>query len=279
MGSIVLRIEGDDWTERRNCRRRAPAGTLGLPPKARPNPTIVFLHEGLGSVSLWKDFPRQVAEQTGCGALVYSRYGHGDSDRLEEKRPVEFMHREAKIVLPSLLQKLAIEKPILLGHSDGGSIALIYASVHPGSVRALILEAPHVFVEDLTVRSIAEIGRQYRVTDLPAKLGRHHRHVDATFWGWNDIWLDPQFRSWNIEACLESITCPLLLIQGYDDEYGTMRQIETIRSKLAWAETLLLPKCGHSPHRDQPEAVLERITRFVATLAYQGVPAEPDQPS
>jgi pimeloyl-ACP methyl ester carboxylesterase len=248
--------------------------TLWLPPKTPQNPITVFLHEGLGSVSLWKDFPHQVAERTGCGALVYSRYGHGNSDRLEGKRPVEFMHHEAKIVLPELLQKLAIERPILLGHSDGGSIALIYASGHPDSVRALILEAPHVFVEDVTVRSIAEIGRRYRVSDLSAKLGRHHRHVDATFWGWNDIWLDPLFRSWNIESYLESITCPVLLIQGHDDEYGTVRQVEAIKSKLPWAETLLLPHCGHSPHRDQPDAALERIGRFVATLAPGATPAE-----
>ena len=246
--------------------------TLWLPPKARQNPTIVFLHEGLGSVSLWKDFPHRVAERTGYGVLVYSRYGHGDSERLEEKRPVEFMHHEAKIVLPELLKILAIERPILLGHSDGGSIALIYASVHPNSVRALILEAPHVFVEDLTVRSIAEIGRRYRTSDLSSKLGRHHRHVDATFWGWNDIWLDPKFRSWNIESYLEPIACPVLLVQGHDDEYGTMRQVETIQSKLPSAETLLLPNCGHSPHRDQPEETLESIARFVTTLPWGSVP-------
>lgn len=252
--------------------------TLWFPPIAPQSPTIVFLHEGLGSISLWKDFPHDVAARTGSGVLVYSRYGHGDSDRLEERRPVAFMHDEAKIVLPELLRQLSIDRPILLGHSDGGSIALIYASVHPDSVRGLILEAPHVFVEDLTVRSIAKIGERYRAGDLPAKLGRHHRHVDATFWGWNEIWLDPQFRSWNIESYLGSITCPLLLIQGYDDEYGTMRQIETIQGKVPWAETLLLKNCAHSAHRDQPRAVLDRIDQFVAKLTAIRAPTERAQP-
>ena len=165
-------------------------------------PTIVMLHEGLGSIALWKDFPQQLAARTGCGVLAYSRYGHGNSDKLMEKRPVHFMHHEGEVVLPELLSKLGIQQPILLGHSDGGSISLIFAGKYPEAVRALILEAPHVFVEDLTVASIAQAKVSYETTDLPRKLGRYHAHGDATFWGWNDIWLDPEFRAWNIEEYL-----------------------------------------------------------------------------
>jgi pimeloyl-ACP methyl ester carboxylesterase len=229
-------------------------------------PTIVMLHEGLGSVSMWKDFPEQLARATGCGVLVYSRYGHGKSDRLREPRPVEFMHHEATVTLPALLEQLAIMQPILLGHSDGGSIALIYTATAAASPQALILEAPHVFVEDLTVQSIAKIRDVYKTTDLPQKLARHHDHAGETFWGWNDVWLDPAFRSWNIEDCLSSIRCPLLVIQGSEDEYGTLAQVDTIKRGVPHARTLVLSKCGHSPHRDQPTATLEAIREFVGKL-------------
>jgi pimeloyl-ACP methyl ester carboxylesterase len=225
--------------------------------------TIVMLHEGLGSVALWRDFPAQIAQETGCGVLAYSRYGHGKSDRLEEKRSVEFMHHEAQVVLPALLQEFKIQTPILLGHSDGASIALIYAGSFPEELKALILEAPHVFVEDLTIESIAQIKTTYQTTDLPQKLGRYHDHVDETFWGWNDIWLDQRFASWNIEEYLEAIECPLLVIQGENDEYGTVAQVGAIKGRIPSTETLLLRECGHSPHRDQPELTLEAITRFV----------------
>ena len=150
-----------------------------------------MLHEGLGSVALWKHFPQKLASRTGCGVLVYSRYGHGGSDKLMEKRPVEFMHHEGEVVLPELLDKLGIARPILLGHSDGGSISLIFAGKYPERPRALILEAPHVFVEDLSVASITQAKVKYQTTDLRQKLARYHAHVDETFWGWNDIWLDP----------------------------------------------------------------------------------------
>lgn len=224
--------------------------------------TIVMLHEGLGSVSLWKDFPEQISEATGCGVLVYSRYGHGKSERLAEKRSVEFMHHEAQVVLPGLLQEFRIQSPILLGHSDGASIALIYAGSFPEELKALILEAPHVFVEDLSVESIATMKTTYQTTDLPTKLGRHHDYVDETFWGWNDIWLDPRFRSWNIEEYLEGITCPVLVIQGENDEYGTIEQVGAIKGRIPTTETLILENCGHSPHRDQAELTLEAIARF-----------------
>jgi pimeloyl-ACP methyl ester carboxylesterase len=239
--------------------------TVFYPPTGA-DATIVMLHEGLGSVAMWKDFPARVAQATACGVVVYSRYGHGKSERLAEKRGVHFMHHEATVVLPELLQQLSIRRPILLGHSDGGSIALIHAGSFPDCVSALILEAPHVFVEDVGLQSIATIGDLYASTDLPKKLGRYHDHVDETFRGWSDIWLDPQFRGWNIEQYLDSIRCPTLVIQGEQDEYGTLAQVAGIQRRVAGTETLILQGCGHSPHRDQPELTLDAISRFVAAL-------------
>lgn len=245
--------------------------TLWIGPADNDRPTIVMLHEGLGSVALWKHFPQHLASRTGCGILAYSRYGHGDSDELREKRPVEFMHHEGEVVLPELLDKLNLRRPVLLGHSDGGSIALIfagkYAGKYPERPRALVLEAPHVFVEDLSVASITAAKVAYLTTDLPQKLGRYQQHVDATFWGWNDIWLDPKFRSWNIEGYLPAIRCPILCIQGEEDEYGTIAQVKAIQARVPATEILMLPNCRHSPHRDQPEATLDGMAKFVAQVA------------
>ena len=243
--------------------------TLRYPPRGNTR-TIVMLHEGLGSVSMWKDFPRQLAKSTGCGVLVYSRYGHGKSERLAEKRSVDFMRHEAQVVLPELFERCEIEAPILLGHSDGGSISIIYAATARQKPAALALEAPHVFVEDLSVRSISKICAAYETTDLRQKLARFHDHVDETFWGWNDIWLDPRFRSWNIEEYLDAIRCPVLVIQGENDEYGTLMQVEAIKARLPSTETLVLPECGHSPHRDQPARTLAAISRFVRSVAESG---------
>jgi pimeloyl-ACP methyl ester carboxylesterase len=233
--------------------------TLWLAPRDTSATTIVMLHEGLGSIALWRDFPHQLAARTGCGVLAYSRYGHGESDKLAEKRPVEFMHHEGEIVLPELLDKLAVEWPILLGHSDGGSISLIFAGKYPERTKALILEAPHLFVEDLSIASIAATKAAYENTNLRARLGCYHAHVDETFWGWNDIWLDPRFRSWNIEAYLDSIRCPVLCIQGHEDEYGTPAQVEAIRTRVPGTEVLMLSNCKHSPHREQQAATLEKM--------------------
>ena len=245
--------------------------TLWIQPGHTERSTIVMLHEGLGSVALWKNFPKRLAARTGCRVLVYSRYGHGSSDKLMEKRPVEFMHHEGEVVLPELLDKLGITQPILLGHSDGGSISLIFAGKYPERPRALILEAPHVFVEDLSVSSITQAEVNYRTTDFPQKLGRYHAHVDATFWGWNDIWLDPEFRSWNIEEYLPGIRCPILCIQGEEDEYGTIAQVEAIQARVPSTEVMILPNCKHSPHRDQSEATLERMAEFVEQLQEEAV--------
>jgi pimeloyl-ACP methyl ester carboxylesterase len=230
----------------------------------RELPELVFLHEGLGSISHWKDFPARVAAATGSPVVVYSRYGSGNSDLLEESRPVTFMHDEALKALPELLAKLNLDSPILVGHSDGASIALIYAGVH-NRVRGLVLLAPHVFVEDLSVKSIAEARVKFETTNLAEKLARHHRDAARTFWGWNHVWLHPDFRRWNIEEYLPRITCPILVIQGLEDEYGTMAQPEAIaRQSGGPVEILRLANCRHSAHRDQPDAVLEAIARFVS---------------
>jgi len=230
-------------------------------------PVIVMLHEGLGSLAMWKHFPQRLASRTHCRVLVYSRYGHGNSDKLMEKRPVTFMHHEGEVVLPELLDKLNIARPILLGHSDGASIALIFAGTYPEVPRALVLEAPHVFVEDLSIRSITQAKVNYQTTDFRQKLARYHTHVDETFWGWNDIWLDPEFRSWNIASYLPAIRCPILCIQGEEDEYGTRAQVEAIAARVPGTEVVMLPDCKHSPHRDQAEATLEAMARFVQRVA------------
>lgn len=229
-------------------------------------PTLVFLHEGLGSISLWRDFPAQVVEKTGCSAVIYSRYGYGNSDVLQEARTVRFMHEEGLHALPELLGKLAIREPVLIGHSDGGSIAIIYAGAG-NPARGLVLMAPHVFGEEWGLKSIAEAKVAFATGDLQQKLGRHHRDAAKTFWGWNDVWLLPEFREWNIEEYLPGMNCPILAIQGFGDQYGTMAQLDAIAAKSGGpVETLRLQDCKHSPHRDQPAAVLGAIASFVSNL-------------
>jgi pimeloyl-ACP methyl ester carboxylesterase len=229
-------------------------------------PTLIFLHEGLGCVALWRDFPAKVAAATGCGALVYSRLGYGQSDPCALPRPIRYMHDEGLAVLPALLEVAGIRECILVGHSDGGSIALIYAGGTPAlPLRGVITEAAHVFCEDISVQSIAAIKQPYEQGDLRQKLQKYHgENVDCAFWGWNGAWLHPEFRDWNLEEYLPGIKVPLLAIQGEDDEYGTTAQIEAIaRQAGAGAEVVLLPNCGHSPHRDQEAATLQAMTRFI----------------
>jgi pimeloyl-ACP methyl ester carboxylesterase len=226
-------------------------------------PTLVFLHEGLGSLGLWRDFPQAVAERTGHGAMVYSRYGNGFSDVLGEKRGVRYMHDEALKTLPGILLEESVADPILIGHSDGASIALIHGRAH-----AMVLMAPHVFVEDKGLAAIEQTKRAYETTDLRARIARHHADGDKTFYGWNDIWLDPAFRAWNIEEYLPKVRCPLLLIQGADDEYGTLEQLDRIeRGVKGKVERVVLSDCGHSPQRDRREATLDAIARFVAAIS------------
>jgi pimeloyl-ACP methyl ester carboxylesterase len=241
--------------------RRIEYERIEVAPSGRP--TLVFLHEGLGSLAMWREFPGRVAHATGCNALVYSRYGYGNSEPLHEDRTVRYMHDEALVALPELLARTGVARPILVGHSDGGSIALIHAGGTSVPVAGLILMAPHVMVEEISVTSIAAAKVAYETTDLRAKLGRYHADVDAAFWGWNRIWLDPEFLHWNIEEYLPRIACPVLAIQGEDDEYGTMEQLRRIGRAVPDAELVDLADCRHSPHKDQPEAVLDAITRFV----------------
>ena len=228
------------------------------------HPTLVFLHEGLGSIRQWRDFPAKVAKATGCRALVYDRYGYGNSDVLAEDRVgVDFMHQGALKFLPEILSKLKIENPILVGHSDGASIALIHAGAGR-PVRGVAVMAPHVFIEEICVNSIAKAAKQFETTDLPRRLGKYHRDARKTFHLWADAWLDPAFRQWNIESILPGIRCPVLAIQGEEDEYGTMAQLEAIQRQVSGTcELLMLPDCGHSPHKDQPEKVLRAVVGFI----------------
>jgi len=226
---------------------------------------ILLLHEGLGSVAMWRDFPDRLAAATGHPVLAWSRRGYGLSDPLPEARDPDYMHREAESFM-RLLDARAIERAILFGHSDGGSIALIAAARAPDRTTALILEAPHVYVEDLTVDSIAKTKSIYATTDLGERLRRYHRDPDHVFWRWNDIWLDPRFRDWSIEDLLPAIHAPALLIQGLDDEYGTIDQIDRIAAALKSTQRLELEACGHSPHRDQPQAVLDAAMVFLKAI-------------
>lgn len=229
-------------------------------------PVIIMLHEGLGSIAMWRDFPRQLADATGCDVVVYSRYGYGGSDPVDAGFTVEFMHDEALLSLPDLLDQLDIRRPVLLGHSDGASIALIHAGMARREVRGVIAMAPHLFVENLTVSSIAATKSAYGVGGLRTSLARYHKNVDALFRAWSDVWLHPDFLQWNIEACLPTINCPVLAIQGVDDEYGTMEQIECLGRSGADCRVLKIPECRHSPHRDQPGVVLKAVADFVGTL-------------
>lgn len=236
------------------------------PAAGRDVPTLVFLHEGLGSVSMWKGFPATVAEATGCEVLVYSRQGYGKSDPVEVPRPLTYMHQEGLEVVSPLLDAAGIEEAVLVGHSDGGSIALVNAGgVQDPRVKGLILLAPHVFNEEMCVASIREAKVAYETTDLREKLKRFHGdNVDCAFWGWNHAWLDPDFMQWNIEEFLPGVRVPLMMIQGEDDQYGSLKQLDAIERQVPGpTERVVLPECAHSPHRDQPQATLEAITRFV----------------
>jgi len=238
-----------------------------IPGDAGAQPTLVFLHEGLGSVALWRDFPRKVARRLNAPALVYSRFGYGESDGLQGERTPRFMHEEALDVLPALLDELRIAHPLLIGHSDGASIALIHAAAAARPLHGIVCMAPHVFVEPICVDSIAKIRRSYFETDLRQRLAKYHARVDDAFLGWADIWLRPEFQAWSIEDLMGRIEQPLLLIQGRDDEYGTLAQLDCIEARVKGPTSrLVLSDCGHSPHRDQEAAVLDAVVAFVSGL-------------
>lgn len=230
---------------------------------------LVLLHEGLGSAGMWKRVPEELARLTGCPVLAYSRYGNGFSDVLEEPRAVSYMHDEALEALPDVLDAFSVQSAVLVGHSDGASIALIYAGEIGARVTGVVVEAPHLFVEDLSVESIAGAKTAYRTTGLRERLARYHGDVDRTFYGWNDIWLHREFRSWNIEDSVRKIRLPVLAVQGIDDEYGTAAQIDALRADAVEArvDLLYLARCGHAPHRDRPEIVLPAIAAFVKSAA------------
>lgn len=230
---------------------------------ASARPVIVFLHEGLGSLAMWKDWPARLCAEHGFKGLVFSRYGYGRSTSRppQERWPVSFMHAQAREVLPALFEALGIRRPWLFGHSDGASIALLHAARF--EVAGVVAVAPHLFVEDLSIASIEKAREAYASTDLRQRLARYHVDPDSAFRGWNDIWLDPLFRDWNIEAELAAITAPVLAVQGADDEYGSLDQIRAIARALPKTRLLVIPECGHSPHRDQPDLLLRHSADFI----------------
>lgn len=226
-------------------------------------PVLLLLHEGLGCVDMWRQFPEKLAAATGCQVVVWSRAGYGASDPYPEPRTERYMHREALEALPDLIATLQIEKPLLVGHSDGASIALVFAGAFPEQTCGVVAMAPHEFVEQETLAGILAAKTAWTVTDWPQKLARYHRNAPQVFSDWCDTWLAADFRDWNIESYLPAIRCPLLAIQGEDDEYATMRQIEVIAEQVPGTELLKLANCGHSPQRDQENAVLAAIAGFV----------------
>jgi pimeloyl-ACP methyl ester carboxylesterase len=239
-----------------------------LGPRPDRAPTIVMLHEGLGCVGLWGDFPEKLQQATGCGVLVYSRAGYGKSSTVPLPRPLTYMHDEAREVLSALLDAIGFRRGLLLGHSDGASIATIYAGTHQDHrVGGLLLMAPHFFTEDVSIASIAEARTAYESGDLRQRLARWHENVDNAFYGWNGAWLDPEFRKWDITEQLGYIRVPILIVQGEHDQYGTVAQIEAAeRDCYCPVEVALLPGAKHSPHRDALEATLKAISGFVADV-------------
>ena len=230
-------------------------------PGTRPDlPPLLLLHEGLGSVSLWRDFPAALAAATGREAVVWSRQGYGRSSTLPAPFGPRYMHDAAADEVPAVIEALGLEAPVLIGHSDGASIALIYAAGSDADVSGLIVLAPHVIVEDVSIQGIEQTRDLFETTDLKERLGRHHADPEAVFRAWNDVWLSAAFRDWSIEDMLPSVRLPILAIQGTDDQYGTLDQIDRIeRGAPSTVERLVLDACGHSPHRDQPDAVIRAI--------------------
>ncbi|MFA9430266.1 alpha/beta fold hydrolase [Egicoccus sp. AB-alg2] len=255
--ATVGRVELPDGGIEYEFRSATPHGTDLAP--------LVLLHEGLGCLELWRGFPAALHESTGRAVLVYSRHGYGRSAVVHEPRAVDYMHHEADEVLPRLLHELDVQRPILVGHSDGASIALLHAGRDDADVEALVLFAPHVIVEDVSIHGIEAARRAYLDTDLPRRLARYHDDPDATFWGWNDIWLSPEFRAWDITDRLPGVDVPVLAVQGTDDEYGTLRQVDLIEQGVTGdVQRVVLEHCRHAPHLDRPDATLAAVATFLA---------------
>jgi pimeloyl-ACP methyl ester carboxylesterase len=239
---------------------------IGPPPDEAP--TLVMLHEGLGCVGMWGDFPEKLQQATGCGVFLYSREGYGQSSPANLPRPLSFMHTEARETLPQILDAIGFRGGLLVGHSDGGSIAAIYAGSHQDHrLRGLVLIAPHFFVEDVTIASIAEMRKNYETGDLRERLGRWHKDVDATVRGWSDVWLEGDFKRWDLTEDLAYIRVPILIVQGEDDQYGTVAQIEAAqRDCYCPVEVALLSGARHVPQREAPERTLAVIAEFVSRV-------------
>jgi pimeloyl-ACP methyl ester carboxylesterase len=237
-------------------------------PQPGAAPTLVLLHEGLGCAGLWGDFPDKLAQATGCGVFAWSRAGYGQSSPVALPRPLSYMHDEAREVLPALLDAIGFKRGLLVGHSDGASIAAIYAGTHQDHrVGGLVLIAPHFFTEDCGIASIVEAKKAYETTDLREKLARWHKNPDVAFYGWNGAWLDPEFRTWDITGELAYIRVPMLIVQGMDDQYGTVKQIEAAQAECYCpVEVALLPGVRHSPQREAPDATLKAIAEFVGRV-------------
>lgn len=231
-------------------------------------PVLVFLHEGLGCIELWRDFPEKICNATGLNGIVYDRLGHGKSDPLPQHRTPAYLHDEALIYLPPFLEKTGVDNPFFIGHSDGGTIALLYAAQHPGRTAGFITEAAHVFLEDITVRGIQKAVEAYESGKLKKGLIKYHGDkTDALFYGWAYTWLSPEFRHWNIVDELKSIYAPSLIIQGNDDEYGTEKQVDAIVNTVQGeTEKCIIPECGHVPHHQAGDAVTERMVEFIKTV-------------
>ncbi|MGE5708000.1 MAG: alpha/beta fold hydrolase [Bacteroidota bacterium] len=234
-------------------------------PERQNRPLMLFLHEGLGSIALWKDYPRRLCEELECRGLVFSRYGYGHSTQRPptEKWGADYLHRQAQL-LPAFLQALEADKPWIFGHSDGATIALLFAASFPDALQGAIALAPHISVEEKTLRGIGQTREAYEKGNLKQKLARYHADPDSPFWGWHDAWTSPDF-AFNIEESLSKIRCPLLLIQGHGDEYASMEQVDGIKKRVPQAEVLKLEDCGHIPFLDRPEAVAQAVKRLMET--------------
>jgi pimeloyl-ACP methyl ester carboxylesterase len=237
-----------------------------LPPLSEDRPTLVLLHEGLGSVAMWRQFPDRLAAATGCRTIAYSRAGYGGSDPSPQPQAPHYLHQEAEETLPALLAALGIDRPVLIGHSDGGSIALIFASAFPEVPLGVAVMAPHEFIEEETLAGIRAARVAWATTDWPQRLARFHADAEQVFRDWSETWLRPEFRDWNILASLDCIACPVLAMQGVDDEYATLRQIEVIAERVPGAQLLKVLTCGHSPHREQESEVLVALEAFIRGL-------------
>jgi len=250
------------------CRLRAKSIEPPATAQAKDKPVLVFLHEGLGCIELWRDFPETVCVSTGCRGLVYDRKGYGGSDVYKDPWPQDYLTIESSTYLPGLLKACNINNAILIGHSDGGTIALLTAAMYGEQIHSVITEAAHVFVEDITIEGIRQAVKAFETTSLKAKLTRYHQeNTETIFHRWADRWLSAEFYSWNIEEYLPKVTCPLLVLQGEDDEYGTAAQVEGIVSQVSGAvQSRLIPNCGHVPHFQAQDTVLAEMTRFIKAL-------------